>query len=53
MLAGAYYGMESIPRRWLKKMDRKVVDEVTMLAEQLVALSPWGAARLSSPTAGA
>jgi ADP-ribosyl-[dinitrogen reductase] hydrolase len=48
MLAGAYYGIESIPRRWLKKMDRKVVDEVTMLAEQLVALSPWKTARLSA-----
>jgi len=22
MLAGAYYGMEAIPRRWLKKMDK-------------------------------
>lgn len=40
MLAGAYHGLENIPRRWQKKMDRKVMDEVTMLAERLVALSP-------------
>ena len=42
-LAGAYYGMENIPRRWLKKLDRKVVDEITPLAERLVKMSPaWG-----------
>jgi ADP-ribosyl-[dinitrogen reductase] hydrolase len=40
MLAGAYYGMENIPKRWLKKMDRTVLAEVTALAEQLVRLSP-------------
>jgi ADP-ribosyl-[dinitrogen reductase] hydrolase len=40
MLAGAYYGMEEIPKRWLKKMDRTVIDEVATLAGQLVRLSP-------------
>ncbi len=50
MLAGAYYGEESIPRRWMKRMDRKVVEEVSLLAEQLTTLSPWSAARLSTPT---
>jgi ADP-ribosyl-[dinitrogen reductase] hydrolase len=40
MLAGAYYGIEGIPKRWLKRMDRKVVDEAAALAERLVALSP-------------
>jgi ADP-ribosyl-[dinitrogen reductase] hydrolase len=40
MLAGAYYGMESIPKRWLKKMEREVLGEITLLAEQLVTLSP-------------
>lgn len=48
MLAGAYYGMESIPKRWLKKMEREVLREVTVLAEQLVTLSP-----LANPTAQA
>ncbi|AJE04151.1 ADP-ribosyl-[dinitrogen reductase] hydrolase [Geobacter pickeringii] len=40
MLAGAFYGMESIPRRWLKRMDRRVVAETSHLSTQLVALSP-------------
>ncbi len=40
MLAGAYYGMGEIPKKWLKKMDKVVLDEVDALAEQLVRLSP-------------
>jgi ADP-ribosyl-[dinitrogen reductase] hydrolase len=40
ILAGAYYGMEEIPKRWLKKMDRTVLAEVSALAGQLVRLSP-------------
>ncbi len=40
MLAGAYYGMEEIPKRWVKKMDRTVLAEVSTLAEQLVRMSP-------------
>ena len=42
MLAGAYYGIDSIPRRWLKKMDRKVISEVEILAGRLVEASPAG-----------
>lgn len=40
MLAGAYYGEEGIPKRWLKKIDRKILEEITVLAEKLVSLSP-------------
>jgi ADP-ribosyl-[dinitrogen reductase] hydrolase len=40
MLAGAYYGLESIPKRWLKKMDRKLLDEISALSKSLVELSP-------------
>lgn len=40
MLTGAYYGLESIPKRWLKRMDKKILEEVTYLAEKLVRLSP-------------
>jgi ADP-ribosyl-[dinitrogen reductase] hydrolase len=39
-LAGAYYGLEDIPTRWLRKMDRKVIEELSWLGEQLVRLSP-------------
>ena len=38
-LAGAYYDLEEIPRRWLKKMDRKVLEEVEKLAEDLVKMA--------------
>jgi len=42
MLAGAYYGMDDIPQRWLKKMDKKVVSEIEMLTGKLVSASPVG-----------
>ncbi len=41
-LAGAYYGEEGIPRRWLKKMDRHLMNEISRLAEELLAPSPQG-----------
>ncbi|NVN89750.1 MAG: ADP-ribosyl-[dinitrogen reductase] hydrolase [Desulfuromonadales bacterium] len=44
MLAGAYYGMEGIPQRWLKKMDKKVVSEIETVTGRLVAASPLGRA---------
>lgn len=40
MLAGAYYGMENIPKRWVKKMDRTVIKETSTLADRLITLSP-------------
>jgi ADP-ribosyl-[dinitrogen reductase] hydrolase len=39
-LAGAYYGLESIPRRWLRKLDKMVAVEIETLARQLIDLSP-------------
>jgi ADP-ribosyl-[dinitrogen reductase] hydrolase len=42
MLAGAYFGMEGIPQRWLKKMDKKVIAEIDMLTGRLIAASPAG-----------
>jgi ADP-ribosyl-[dinitrogen reductase] hydrolase len=39
-LAGAYYGEENIPARWLKKLDKKLLAEIIELAERLVRLSP-------------
>jgi ADP-ribosyl-[dinitrogen reductase] hydrolase len=39
-LAGAYYGMREIPRRWLKKLDRRQVMELESLAARLLNLSP-------------
>jgi len=40
MVAGAFYGMEGIPRRWTKRMDRKIMDEINDLADHIIALSP-------------
>ena len=43
MIAGAFYGLEAIPRRWLKKLKREVREQVEDQARRLVRLSPWGA----------
>ncbi len=42
MLAGAYYGMESIPQRWLKKMEQSVIAEIESVTVKLLAASPLG-----------
>lgn len=42
MLAGAYYGRESIPKRWLKRMDKKIISEIEDITKRLVAASPLG-----------
>lgn len=42
MLAGAYYGMEGIPQRWLKKMDRAVIAEIDSLTGKLIDACPAG-----------
>lgn len=41
MIAGAFYGLEALPQKWLKKLDRDVRELVEEQAEQLVKLSPW------------
>ncbi len=39
-LAGAYYGLEEIPRRWIRRMDHAALAELERLASRLVDLSP-------------
>lgn len=41
-LAGAFYGMERLPSRWLKKLDRVVVREIIEISGKLVDLSSLG-----------
>jgi ADP-ribosyl-[dinitrogen reductase] hydrolase len=41
MLAGAFYGRHAIPKRWIKRLDQKVRQEVEVSTEQLVRMSPW------------
>ncbi len=38
-LAGAYYGLEEIPQRWLKKLEKRYVNELSELAKNLLNLS--------------
>ena len=45
MLAGAYYGMEAIPKRWIKKVDSKVIAEIELMVDRLIAASPLAANR--------
>ncbi len=47
MLAGAYYGVENIPQRWLKRLDRRISEEVDILSQQLIYLSPITSALIS------
>ena len=42
MLAGAYYGMDAIPKRWIKRMDRAVMAEIESVTDKLVTASPVG-----------
>jgi ADP-ribosyl-[dinitrogen reductase] hydrolase len=41
-IAGAYYGLDAIPKRWLKKLDARVVNELLKLSSSLVHASPLG-----------
>ncbi|BCR06553.1 ADP-ribosyl-[dinitrogen reductase] hydrolase [Desulfuromonas versatilis] len=40
MIAGAFYGLDAFPRRWVKKMDPVIREEVEAAAAALVRLSP-------------
>jgi ADP-ribosyl-[dinitrogen reductase] hydrolase len=42
MIAGAFYGPEQLPKTWLKKLNKKVRDEIETLSPQLLDISPWG-----------
>jgi ADP-ribosyl-[dinitrogen reductase] hydrolase len=44
-IAGAYYGIDAIPRHWLRKLDPMVRSELDVLAGRLVDGSPLGQGR--------
>jgi ADP-ribosyl-[dinitrogen reductase] hydrolase len=50
-LAGAYYGLEALPPRWLKRLDRAVRAEIEALVDPLLALSPLFRRAAASPAA--
>jgi ADP-ribosyl-[dinitrogen reductase] hydrolase len=39
-IAGAYYGLDAIPREWARKLDPAVREEIPALADQLIEQSP-------------
>ncbi len=49
MIAGPLYGADTIPRRWLKRLNPIVRGEVEDLARRLVRCSPMAAAMGSTP----
>ena len=53
-IAGAYHGVNNLPRRWLRRLDPEVREEAEWLGDQLVALSPLGRGELPrlTPRAG-
>lgn len=42
MIAGAFYGIDAIPRQWIRKLNADVRNEVKEQAHRLVRLSPAG-----------
>jgi len=38
-LAGAYYGLDAIPKRWLKALQKEVREEIAQITPKLLALS--------------
>lgn len=40
MLAGAFYGQEQLPSRWLRKLDKNIYREIEELVPRLLDLSP-------------
>lgn len=42
MLAGATYGLDAIPARWLARLDRKAADAIRQQAPRLLALAQGG-----------
>jgi ADP-ribosyl-[dinitrogen reductase] hydrolase len=45
MIAGAFYGLESIPRRWAKRLVPSVHNTIIDLATHLVRQSPMAVKR--------
>jgi ADP-ribosyl-[dinitrogen reductase] hydrolase len=41
-IAGGYYGLEAIPRRWRRRLDRAIAAELAGLSSRLVDRSPLG-----------
>jgi ADP-ribosyl-[dinitrogen reductase] hydrolase len=54
-IAGAYYGIDAIPREWVRKLDPTVREEIPRLADRLIEQSPLAKGQpisLAAPTEG-
>jgi ADP-ribosyl-[dinitrogen reductase] hydrolase len=40
-LAGAYFGEEALPARWVRRLDKRLVSEIRASSEMLLHLSPY------------
>jgi ADP-ribosyl-[dinitrogen reductase] hydrolase len=47
MIAGALYGLDEIPGRWLNALERKTRQRCRNQAQQLLRMSPWGSQAFS------
>jgi ADP-ribosyl-[dinitrogen reductase] hydrolase len=45
MIAGPFYGRDRLPRRWLRRLDRAVRNEIVSLADHLVRHAPLSLSR--------
>ena len=45
MIGGALYGPAAFPRRWIRRMDARLLAELTALSDRLVELSPLALSR--------
>jgi len=53
MIAGAFYGLEALPGKWLKKLDQKIRREIEQMVPELLRLaSPegWTCTRAEKPS---
>ncbi len=44
-IAGAFYGPQAIPPRWIKRLDRRTREEIELLTERILRLSPLATSR--------
>ncbi len=41
MIAGAFYGEQALPKRWLRKLDKTVFSEIEQTSQRLLDLAPF------------
>jgi len=52
MIAGAFYGLNAIPRHWLRRLDPEAREAAREYAARLIRLSPWMASAADTTSKG-